>query len=104
MFTNSVRFTLEYGIVHSRNTTTGDCVVRIPALLGKDTMVYLDREGLVKNESDEWVLPHISDVVFVAASHDLHKFLLVSPPKNYVDPMEYEALKARVAVLEGIVL
>ena len=67
-------FELHRAIVHSRDIVNGTAQVRIPALLGADSVVHIPNTGLTKTDG-VWNVPPDGTSVFIAVSTDRTQFL-----------------------------
>jgi len=67
-------FELHRAIVHWSDPTTGFAQVRVPTLLGAESVVYIPNTGLTES-GGVWNVPAEGTSTFIAVSHDRTQFL-----------------------------
>jgi microcystin-dependent protein len=68
-------FELHRAIVHWSDPTTGFAQVRVPTLLGAESVVYIPNTGLTQGDDGFWNVPPDGASVFIAVSSDRTQFL-----------------------------
>ena len=66
-------FNIHRAIVHASNTSTGAATVRVPSLLGADSVVQMPTVGLTQTDG-VWNVPSVGTALFIAVSDDLTQF------------------------------
>lgn len=66
-------FNIHRAIVHASNTSTGAATVRVPSLLGADSVVHMPTTGLTQTDG-VWNVPSVGTALFIAVSDDRTQF------------------------------